>query len=78
MENGGQSELERFEADSKLKRGFVGSILGTFPVLRGKGYFWRDFGKHSHFGANLSGKAGFIPKWGIGKAAECITCAHSG
>ena len=36
LENCGQGELERFGADSQLKRGFVGSILSIFPVLKGK------------------------------------------
>ena len=39
MENSGQGELERFRADSRLKRGFVGSILGTLAVFKGKGRF---------------------------------------
>ena len=39
MENGGQGELERFEADSEMKRGFMGSILGTFAVFKEKGRF---------------------------------------
>ena len=49
MQNGGQSELERFRADSRIERGFVGSILGTFPLLRGKGDFRRNFGTLSRF-----------------------------
>ena len=43
MENRGQSESERFEADSQMKRGFVGSILGTFAVFKGKGIFQAGF-----------------------------------
>ena len=39
LENRGQGELERLGADSQLKRGFVGSILSIFPVLKGKGQF---------------------------------------
>ena len=38
-ENGGQGELERFRAVSLWKRGFVGRILGTFSVLKGKAKF---------------------------------------
>ena len=38
-ERGGQSELERFRADSRMKRGFVASILSIFPILKGKGRF---------------------------------------
>ena len=38
------SELERFKAVSRSKRGFMGRILGTFPFLRGKGDFERDSG----------------------------------
>ena len=39
MENGGQGESKRFRVVSQLKKGFVGSILGTFPVFKGKGRF---------------------------------------
>ena len=43
MENRGQSELRRFRVVSQMKRGFVGSILGTFPVFKGKGKFPAGF-----------------------------------
>ena len=39
MENGGQCELNRFRAVSRMKMGFVGRILGIFSVLKGKGRF---------------------------------------
>ena len=39
MENRGQGELKRFGVVSRLKRGFTGSILGIFWVLKGKGRF---------------------------------------
>ena len=32
-ENGGQGELERFGVVSRMKRGFVASILSIFPIL---------------------------------------------
>ena len=43
MENRGQGELERFRADSRMKKGFVGSILATFSVLKEKGRFQAGF-----------------------------------
>ena len=43
MEYDGQDEAERFRADSQLKRGIVGSILGIFPVFDGKGRFRAGF-----------------------------------
>ena len=49
MENRGQSELNRFGAVSRMKKGFVGSNLNTFPVFEGKGNFERDFGTLSRF-----------------------------
>ena len=38
-ESSGQSELKRFGVVSQLKRGFVGSILSTFLVFKGKRRF---------------------------------------
>ena len=61
MENGGQSELERFRPDSQLNRGLVGKILSIFSVLRGKGDFQRDFGTLYRFKVDSSRKADFIP-----------------
>ena len=43
------SELERFRAVSRSKRGFMGRILGTFPFLKGQGDFKRDSGILSRF-----------------------------
>ena len=53
-----------------MKMGFVGSILGTLPVFKGKGRFWRGFGIHSRIRVGSSRKADFIPKLGIGRVAK--------
>ena len=58
MENRGQSELNRFRPLSQLKRGFVVSILSAFPVLKGMGYFERDYGINSHLRVDSSGNDG--------------------
>ena len=70
MENRGQSELKRFRAVSQMKKGFVSSILGTFPVFRGNGKFFGRFGILSRLRVNSSGKAVCIPKWGKRNVAE--------
>ena len=67
----GQSELERLGVVLQLKRGFVGSILSKFPVL--KGHLRRNYGILSRFRVNLSGKVDFITHSGQG----CFFCADS-
>ena len=42
-ESGGQSELKRFGVVSRMKRGFVASILRTFPIFKGNGRFCAGF-----------------------------------
>ena len=76
MENDGQSELERLRADLQLKRAFVGSILNTFPVCRGKGDFKRDFGTLSRFRVDSSRKGDHIPEWGTGMVTKSAHPNH--
>ena len=61
MENGGQSELKRFGVVSRMERGFVRSILSTFPVLMAKGDSGGILGYFPDFEWIRAGKPIFIP-----------------
>ena len=66
MGNGGQGELERFGVVSRVKRGFVGSILSTIPVLKGNGVIRAGFRDTFPIMRAIEQERKFYPGSGIG------------